>query len=280
LAGGVDASYAIAGGKTTVVISSKDFLKHRAVYVGTGQMIFHWVQEGKTQAWRCDVSMVDPAAVQVEESTGTNGNQQLEVELGEVYPAGCLLQGRMVGALVAPAIHVDVPFGSDVWVFLIRSPWFPLKLQIDRPVLIAEHDTSRVTASLSALGDGSLNAQVAVDGTDFKSASLVVKRSLGSYSSDEVVCEVGTGTQTSAWKPIVRVFDLLLVTKGIISESHLADVVRDLGGQISSGVFGAGSVEGDFVLCDGPAMSYTWLLKGHRGFMENVEDQTDAKFTW
>jgi hypothetical protein len=280
LAGGVDASYAVAAGKTTILISSKDRLKHKAVYVGTGQMTFHWVQEGKTQAWRCDISMVDSVAAQVAETTGTDGSQQLEVELGDVYPAGCLLQKRMVGTLVAPAVHVDVPFGSDVWVFLIRSPWFPLKLQIDRPILTVEHDTSRVTASLNILGDGSLSAQVAVDGTKFENASLVVKRALGSYSSDEAVGEVGTGTQAFAWKPIMRVFDLVLVTKGSISESNLADIARGLGAQISSGVFGAGDVEGDFILCDGPATSYIWTLKGHRGFLENVEDQTASRFTW
>ena len=280
MAGGVDASYAVAAGRTTVAISSKERLKHRAVYVGTGQMTFHWVQEGKTQAWKCDISMVDPVATQVAETAGNDGSQRLDVDLGEVYPAGFLLQGRMVGTLTAPAIHVDVPFGSDVWVFLVRSPWFPLKLLIDRPVLTAEHDASRVTASLNASGDGSLNVQMAVDGTGFKSASLVVKRTLGSYSSDELVCELGAGSQAFTWKPIVRVFDLLLVTKGSISEPKLADIARGLGAQTSSGVFGGGSVEGDFVLCDGPATSYTWLLKGHRGLLENVEDQTDARFTW
>jgi hypothetical protein len=280
LAGGIDAAYAVEAGATSVTINSKGPLKHRAVYTGTGRMIFHWVQEGKTQAWRCDISMLDPEAVQVAETAGEDGSRRLAVGLKNVYPAGLILQGRMVGTLMAPAIHVDVPWGEDVWVFLIRSPWFPLKLRIDKPALSVAHDAGKASASLSVLGEGNVSAQVALDGTNFKSASLVVRRTLGSFSSNEVVCEVGTGAQTFVWKPIVRVFDLLLVVKGSVTEGHIADVARGLGAQISSGILGGGNVEGDFVLCDGPATSYAWILRGHRGLLENEEDQSDAKFTW
>jgi hypothetical protein len=186
----------------------------------------------------------------------------------------------MVGTLMAPAVHVDVPWGSDVWVFLIRSPWFPLRLQVDNPVLSVQHDVSKVTASLGVSADGSMAGQVALDGPGFKNASLVVKRTLGSYNFDETVCEAGPGVQTFAWKPILRLFDLLLVTKGTISEKEIANVARGLGAQVSSGLLGPGSVEGSYVLCDGPAVTYVWYLKGHRGFLENVEDRTGAKFTW
>src|SRR5271157_1060364 len=255
LAGGIDATYAVAAGETTVTINSKERLKHRGVYTGTGKMFFHWVQSGKTQTWRCDLSMLDPVAVQAGETVGEDGSQRLAVGLKDVYPAGCILQGVMVGALLAPAVHVDVPFGEDVWVFLIKSPWFPLRLQMDKPVLSVAHDTSKATASLGIQGDGSVNAQVAMEGTGFKSASLVVKRTLGPCSSDEVVCEVTAGPQAFVWKPIARAFDLVLVIKGAVSEGRIAEVARGLGAQIASGLLGGGRVEGDFVLCDGPATS-------------------------
>jgi len=280
LAGGIDASYAVAAGKTTVVISSNTRLNHRAVYVGTGQMTLHWVQEGKTQVWRCDTAMIDPAPAQVQEETAADGSQRLEVELTNVYPAGVLLQGRMVGTLMAPAVHVDIPMGSDVWVFLIRSPWFPSRLQVGRTELAVEHAPDRASASLAIAADGGLSAQVALSGTAFKKASLYVKRTLGSYSSEELVSEVEAGTQAATWRPITRAFDLVLVIKGNVSESRFADIAKGLGAQLSSGFLGPGSLQGDFVLCDGPAFSYTWLLRGHRGFLENEEDRTDAKFMW
>ncbi len=280
LAGGVDASYAVAAGKTTVVITAAPRLNYRGVYVGTGQMIFHWVQEGKTQVWRCDMDMLDPAPAAALEKAGADGRVELEVEMPEMYPAGLILQGRMVGTLIAPAVHVDVPWGADVWVFLVRSPWFPLKLQVERTSLAAAHDADRAAALLGILQDGSVSAQVSITGAGFKNASLSVRRTLGQYSSEELVCQIEGGAQAAMWKPIMRAFDLVLVTKGSVSESQFASIARGLGAQVSSGFFGTGGVEGDFVLCDGPALSYAWVLKGHRGLLENEEDRAAAKFTW
>ena len=261
-------------------IRSSSKLNAKAVNVGTGQMVFHWVNYGKSSSWKCDISMPDPTAVQVEETVGADGSQKLEAELKNVFPAGLLLQGQMVGTLVAPAVHINVPWMRDVWVFLVRSPWFPLKFQLDQPALSVQHDASRISASFGASADGSLAAQLTVDGTDFKKATLAVKRTLGSYSSEEVICEVEGGSQAFAWKPIARNFDLLLVTGETMSEAELLKLADGLGAKTSRGLLGLGSVEGDFVLCDGPGMSYTWILRGHRGLMENVVDQTNARFTW
>ena len=224
--------------------------------------------------------MRDSEAVQASESTGEDGRQRLALGLKNVYPAGMILQGRMVGTLVAPAVHVDVPWGEDVWVFLIRSPWFPLKLQMGKAALSVAHDTGRASAALNVLDQGNVSAQMALEGKDFKSASLVVRRTLGPFSSNEVVADISVGPQAFAWKPISRVFDLVLVVKGTVTQGHIADVARGLGAQISSGILGGGSVEGDFVLCDGPATTYSWVLRGHRGMLENEEDSSDAKFTW
>ena len=280
LQGGVGATYAVAAGRTVVTLRSESRLNHKAVYQGTGQMLFHWVQEGKTQAWRCDISMADPKPAQLSETNGQDGFPNLEIGLDRIYPASLLLKGRMTGVLTAPAIHVEVPWWRDVWVFLLRSPWFPLRLQLDKASLSVKHGACGVSASIEVAPGGSASGQLAFDGTDFKDASLAVRRTLGQFSSEETVCQATPGTQTFAWKPITRVFDLLLVTGGHISESQLADIVRGLGGEVSSGIFGPGSVEGDFVLCDGPAISYSWVLRGHRGFMENVEDATEGRFTW
>ena len=280
LAGGVDASYSVAAGQTVVAIRSRSRLDHKAIFQGTGQMLFHWVQEGKTQAWKCDISMADPKPAQPRETAGQDGSQSLEVSLDNVYPAGLLLKGRMTGVLVAPAVHVEVPWWRDVWAFLIRSPWFPLRFQVDSPSLSVRHGAGGVTASIGVSPDASASGQVSFDGADFKSASLVLRRTLGSYASEETVFEATPGVQAFAWKPIARIFDLLLVTGGHINESQLADIARGLGADVSSGFFGPGSVEGDYVLCDGPALSYSWMLRGHRGFLENTEDVAAARFSW
>ena len=280
MAEGIDASYEVAAGQTTVQIRSNSRLNVRAVYSGTGQMLFHWVQEGKTQVWRCDLSMLEQRPVEVKETTEQDGSQVLEVALEPMYPAGLILKGRFVGALISPALHVDVPWGSDVWVFVIRSPWFPLNLQLDRSSLSVKHNMSEVSATINTAPGGSATGQVVISGTDFKNASLAVKRTLGFNSSEEQVCDGGPGAQPFSWNPIVRAFDLTLVVKGTLTESHLAEIGKGLGAQESSDFFGPGGLEGDFILCDGPSISYSWILRGHRGLLENPEDQTGAKFTW
>jgi len=57
------------------------------MYVGAARMTFHWVQEGKTEVWRCNTAMLDPAAAQVVEKIGGDGSQKLEVEIVNVYSA-------------------------------------------------------------------------------------------------------------------------------------------------------------------------------------------------
>ena len=154
--GGVDASYAVAAGQPTVTVRSKSRLNHRAVLVGQGQMLFHWVQEGKTQAWRCDMSMAGARQADFKETKDGDGDQVLEVALGDVYPAGMLLRGRLEGTLQAPAVHIEVPWWRDVWVFLVRSPWFQAKLQLDRASLAVRRGSGAVTATLEpAEGRGS-----------------------------------------------------------------------------------------------------------------------------
>jgi hypothetical protein len=276
---GIDASYEVAAGQTSVIITSRNQLKARTVYVGTGQMIFHWVSSGKSQAWRCDASMVQPNVVQVTEAPAEDGTWKFEVPLGDLFPAGFLLQGRMVGSMVAPAIHLDIPWWQDVWVFLVRSPWFPLNLQVDKAVLAVTHGSSRATASLNVSGR-SIAAQVEIDGTDYKGASLVMNRAFGYNTSKEVVGEMAAGTESFVWKPISRAFDLLLVVHHELSEPELAQVAAGLGAEEVKGFFGPSGVEGDYVLCDGPAIKYSLSLKAHRGFMENDEDQADVKLTW
>jgi len=280
----VDASYAVAADKTTVVINSKSRVNSRGVYVGTGQMTFHWESSRWGSSWKCELSMLDPVAVQAAETAGEDGSQKMEVELRNVFPACLLLvPGGGNGALTAPAVHVDVPWGGDIWVFLLRSPWFPLKFQVDRSVLSLQHDASKVTALLGVSFDGSLTAQVALEGTGFKKAALDVRRTIGSFSSYEVIGEVEGGIQSFKWSPTTPAFDLLLITKGKISSKEDSELVRRLGVEAAHHrvrpMSWAEPREGMLVFCDGPAISYELILRGQRGLLEN-QDKTSAKFTW
>jgi len=229
LIGGIQVEYGVGAGQPIVKLKSSRGIAHRAVYTGTGVLFFHWVQEGKTQAWRCDSSMLDPQIIQPEEATDTGGSQTLTFTLQESMPAAGLSRCRWEGMFLAPAIHVDVPMGRDIWIFLIRSPWFPLKPSVSKPLLSIAHDQSIANASINIDPTGGLTAAVSNTGTSFKKVSLVMSRRVGEFVSEEVIGEVGSGTGNLSWRPIMRSFDLCFAMSSSMSMGELAEVAQGLG---------------------------------------------------
>ena len=277
---GVDASYSVAGDRTTVSISSESSLKSRPILVGTGNYTFAHSHPPKGgSVWISGVGLSDSAAAQANETVGQDGLRRTEVDLAGIFPAAFVLGTDMTGCLSAPAVQVKVPWGKDIFVFLIKSPWFPLKFQLDRSLLSLEHDSSRAAAVFSVMGDGNLAAQVNLDGTGFKKVSLIMRRTVRTHSFDEPIGELEGGSQTFTWKPIVRQFDLLLVTGWHLPLPMLGQFARSLGAQVSTSRLNGWNLSETFVLCDGPAISYSLVLRGHRGPLENMEDHTDARFT-
>jgi hypothetical protein len=224
--------------------------------------------------------MLDPQIIQPEEATDTDGGQTLTFTLQESMPAAGLLRRRWEGIFLAPAIHVDVPMGRDIWIFIIRSPWFPLKPSVGKPLLSIAHDQSIANASISILPTGGLTAAVSNTGTSFKKVSLVMSRRVGEFVSEEVIGEVSSGTGNLSWRPIMRSFDLCFAMSSSMSMGELAGVAQGLGAQFSSGFFGPGSIIGDYVLCDGPRTGYSLLLRGDLGLLRHEEDSTQASLTW
>ena len=280
LLSGVDVEYGVGAGQPIVRLKSRGGIRHRAVYTGTGVLFFHWVQEGKSQAWRCDTSISDPQTIQPEESTDSDGSQLLTFTIQESMPAAGLLRHRWEGMVLAPAIHIDVPMGRDVWIYLIRSPWFPLKLSLSKPSLSIAHGQSVANASINVDPNGSLSATISNTGTSFKKVSLVMSRRIGEFVSEEVIGEVDSGTTNLSWRPIMRSFDLCLVTSISMSMGQLAGIAQGLGAQFSSGFFGPGSLFGDYVLCDGPRTVYSLSLRGDLGLFRHEEDSTAAGLAW
>ncbi|QQG48353.1 MAG: hypothetical protein HY247_06285 [archaeon] len=279
LVGSVRAEYIIAEGKPVLRLRTDGPLRHRAVYAGVGEMLFHWVQEGKTQVWKFDPSMLESREVGAQESTSEEGASILTIELGEIIPSAGILKGRMEGVITATALHVDVPLGQDVWAFFIRSPWFQLRPTFGKPLLSVQHDSSQASATAGPTAVGGIEAKVTLSGSQMKGASLTLKRRLQSASCDETIGQAKTGTQEFTWTPVMRNFDLCLVTHGSMNQNQLVDVMTGLGAAIDGGLFGGG-VEGTFVLCDGPSIEYTLLLKGDAGFLRHPEDQTEVKLSW
>jgi len=103
---------------------------------------------------------------------------------------------------------------------------------------------------------------------------------VGEFVSEELIGEVDAGMANQVWRPIIRNFDLCLETSSSMSMGDLSEIARGLGARFSPGLFGPGSLEGDFLLCDGPLTEYSLTLRGDLGFFRNVEDSTRVDMTW
>src|SRR5438093_3106453 len=199
LLGGIHTEYAIAGGKPIVRLRSSGEIGHRGAYTGVAMLLFHWVQEGKTQAWRFDPSIPDPQPIRPEETADSDGSQSLTFTLGELLPAAGLLRGRWEGAFFAPAIHVDVPLGADIWVFLLRSPWFRLRLSLTKQTLALAADQPVAHPPLIPEAAGTLSTTIFSPGIPFKKVSLVMRRKMVKFESEELISEVEAGTASQMW---------------------------------------------------------------------------------
>ncbi len=199
LVSGVQTEYIIASGKPTIRLKSTGGITYRSAYTGLAVLLFHWVQQGKTQAWRFDPSISEPQPIEPEETTDKDGNHLLTFTLGELLPAAGLLRRRWEGTLLAPAVHLDVPMGRDIWVFLLRSPWFPLKLSLNRQSLSVAAGQSVANATLSPGPAGALSATISNPGTSFKKVFLTMKRKVGEFVSEESIGEVDAGMAEQVW---------------------------------------------------------------------------------
>ncbi len=279
---GRDAQYSVGqNGKVTVNVKSVSPMKFRAVYVGVASMQFRWVSTGKSAVWQFTPTLLDPKPASFTKSTTEDGECEIvSVDLGDtVFPTAGLVKTSITGAIAAPAIHFDVPHAYDLWVFLLRSPWFPLKLGVEKATLLVTHGSARGTAQLENIAgqDGSelLRTDLTTVGEGFNKVWLSMKRSLESFSLDETVGEVKTGMDTFTWKPVLRNFNLLLVTPSNTSLTPFLGFLQFLGADVKSNFSLSGSyLSDDFILCDGPAMDYTFNLVGEKHIIEHERDES------
>jgi hypothetical protein len=283
MATGHEASYSVSStGNTTVAVRSSSPMKFRAVYVGAASLEFIWVSSGKSSHWQFTPTILEPAPAKYSIVSDDDGQTQIvNVELGNrMFPVTGLINTNVKGEIKAPAIHFDLPHAYDLWVFLLRSPWTPVKIGVEKSQLSISHGSAQAEAQLeggsSTFDDGSsLRADVSVHGEGFKKVWLSLHRSVNNASIDETIGEITDGLNTFNWKPFLRNLDVALVTYSNMAIGQLLDFLKYFGAEIHQGFFQFDSfMSRDFVLCDGPLMSYTLRLIGEKHFFGHEKDET------
>lgn len=270
--------YVSPSGNVMVNVQSALPLKFRAVYVGTARIQFMWVSSGKSTHWQFTPTLQDSTPAQFSQDPT---NQNISVDLGNrLFPAAGIIKTNVTGEILAPAIHFDIPFGTDLWVFLLRSVWFPMKITFDKSQLSISHDSAQATAELqvgsSGFGgdEGSLKAYVSTFGEGFKKVTLKLKRQVGNVSIEQNLGELISGSETFTWKPTVNNFDAILVANSTMYINQFVDFLRSLGAQTHSGFFSGSYLQDTFFLGDAPAVNYSMQLTGEKGFLMHSHNET------
>ena len=287
MASGHEASYSVSqDGKTTVSIRSSSTMKFRAIYVGTANLEFLWVSSGKSSHWQFNPTILDPAPAKYTQTTSEDGQSQIvNVDIGNrLFPASGLLNTNITGEIQAPAVHFDLPHAYDLWVFLLRSPWFPLKIDIEKSPLTISHGSAQATAQIESnftnLGDiRSLRAEVSLYGEGFKRVWLTLKRSVNRATVEETVGEITSGMETFTWKPMLRNFDVVLVTYSNMYLTQFLDFLKCLGAETHQSFLTGSYMSSNFLLCDGLTIGYRLSLTGEKHLLGHERDETRITLT-
>jgi hypothetical protein len=165
-------------------------------------------------------------------------------------------------------------------VFLLRSPWFPLKLDVEKTSLSVTYGSSRGMAFLysqTEQGEGALlKTDLSSAGEGFSRLWLSLRRSLAGFSIDEMIGEIKTRMDQFTWRPMIRSFNVLLIASSNVSLTSFSDFLRFLGAdaKTSSFSFSGRYLPNDFVLCDGPALGYTLSLVGEKHLIGYEHDES------
>ncbi|HSV49440.1 MAG TPA: hypothetical protein VLH35_03910, partial [Candidatus Acidoferrales bacterium] len=263
-------------GEATVTVRSKTPLKPRAVYVGEASMQCMWVSTGKSTSWQFTPTIIEPK--QAKYTVEMDGQDQvITVELGKITPTSGLINSNVTGEIRASAIQFDLPYATDLWVFILKSPSEPLKITSDKAALNIAHTLAYVTEQIEARDD-TLRSYVTMHGEGFFGVQVNLKRRTSRSSSEETLAEIKYGAAAITWKPIVRNFDVTLTTLSAMAQGDFLELLKTFGAEINKGVFS--NLKSDFVLGDGPAIEYTLTLRGEKKYIGKEEDKTALKLNF
>ncbi len=267
-------------GITTVTVRSKTRLKPRAIYAGLGTLSLYLSSLGRRENWKFTPSLPIPTKVQYNERTDEGQNQIINVSVKNMlFPATGLIKSNVTGEITAPAVHFDLPHANDLWLFILRSPWFPIRIQAEKSSLTISHGSAQATAQIESINADQdknqiLRANVSVHGEGFKHVQLVMERTVGIISMQETIGSLNQEIGTFVWKPSLRAFNTMLLTFSNMGLPECLDFLKALGAQTNQRSFSGSVLENDFLLSDGPTINYTLQLIGEKHILGHEKSET------
>jgi hypothetical protein len=263
-----------ADGEATVIVRSKKPLKPRAVYVGESAMQSMWVHSTKSSHWTFMPGIAAPKQVQFTQAM--DGEDQVTtVELGKIAATSGAVDVTGCGEIHASAVHFDLPYATDLWVFILKSPPAPFKVAAEKPMLNIAYTLAYTTAQVENTdNEETLRTYVNMHGEGFTNLILSIQRHTTYCKTEEILTEFKFGAAAVIWRPTIRNFDVALTTLSGIAHGDYIAFLESLGAETQSGVFG--TLKSNFVLCDGPEIGYELVLKGEKKYFGLMEETKTA----
>jgi len=281
------ASYTtLAGGNVVVSVASEKPMNFRSVSIGTASMEFYWVNSGKSSHWQFAPTLIDPTPAEHSIRIDDMQREIVDVQLGKkFFPATGLVKSNLIGEIRAPAVHFDLPHAYDLWVFILRSPWFPIGINIEKSPLVIAHNSAQAQAELqsvpsSVAGDQNLRVDVNLHGEGFKQVLVKLKRSTSRASEDTLLGELKSGMETFTWKPSIGNFNVVLSTYSNMDIYQFSDFLKFFGAEVQQQVFGFGRfMNQTFLLSDGIGLNYVLQLTGDTHILGHATDETNIRLS-
>jgi hypothetical protein len=244
------------------------------VYVGEADMQFMWVHTGKSSNWTFIPVITDKKEAKYSQVMDEE-EHITTVELVKIAPACGVVDANASGIFHAPAVQFDLPYATDLWVFILKSPSAPFKVTADKPLLNIAYTLAYTTAQIENSDDEeTLRTYVTMHGEGFTNLILSLQRHTTYCKTEEVLTEFKYGAAAVIWRPTIRTFDFTLTTLSGMTNGDYIAFLKSLGAETQSGVFG--SLKSDFVLCDGPKVEYALVLKGEKKYFGLMEETKTA----
>jgi hypothetical protein len=150
-----------------------------------------------------------------------------------------------------------------MWVFLLPSAWFPLKLAVEKTSLSIAHGSTQAMAQLESgttglNGENILKAYVTSRGGGMKNVQVTLDRELGRTKMEDVIGEVGaSGMEPFSRKPFMRNLNVVLVAPSNMYIHQFVGFLKYLGADAKASFFSLEDYMPSLLFCSATDQPWT-----------------------
>ena len=251
----------------------------KAALKGRG-ILYSWVQGvGRQAALNCQFASTQMTPT--EYSSDALGRVSLELEAQPRTPCSGIRTSTCEGYIISPAYKLEPIDGRSIVLLILAPRTTPYKIEVEKSVLTISRDESEVTVTSDG---GEVRCLGAISGQT-KKAHLILNRNpeLPVYRAgfNQTLSELrGQGEINAIWRPVARSFEehVIAFSPANMDVNSYEVGLGALDLESIASYLGAPEFEygesSDYVIGEGPEVSYSLRLRIDRGLERHETDET------